>query len=57
MADYSALHPRTRANLDKAMKDNDPVLIRSIILTAGEINLRNAEAAFRYACRNDDLWG
>ena len=57
MVDYSALNPRTRANLDKAMKDNDSVLIRSIILTAGEINLKNAEAAFRYACRNDDLFG
>lgn len=57
MADYSALNPRTRANLDKAMKDSDPVLIRSIILTAGEINLKNAEAAFRYACRNNDLFG
>jgi hypothetical protein len=57
MSDYSALNPRTRANLDKAMKDNDPVLIRSIIVTAGEINLKNAEAAFRYASRNNDLFG
>lgn len=54
---YPNLNPRTQRNLNDAMRKNDPILVRSIIVTAGDIDLSNARDAFKYACADGDPVG
>jgi len=45
----SQVNPVTRDLLDNAIAEKDPILVRSIIVTVGEQNLKEALAAYKYA--------
>jgi len=53
----SQVNPVTRDLLDNAIAEKDPILVRSIIVTVGEQNLKEALAAYKYAIAGGDPLG